>query len=170
MNVAEFNIALRAGEKFPGCPNFALKEFVRSDTATRLGIENTPDNDQQIQNGIYLCQNVLQPTRNHFGAMHVNSWLRSLLLNKAVGGSKSSIHCVGGASDVESAAGVPLPTILHWMYHNVPFTELIAEYFPHGWIHVGIIEGREHEKVLKLKDANHNYTRVDIDYIMELYG
>ena len=38
--------------------NFFLAEFVRSDTALRRGIDNTPD-IQQIMNLKFLCENIL---------------------------------------------------------------------------------------------------------------
>ncbi len=60
--------------------------------------------------------------------------------------------------------------IIEHIYFNLPFTELIAEYFPGGWVHVGIIKGREKEKVLKLKDDKNNYRKLTIEELKELYA
>jgi zinc D-Ala-D-Ala carboxypeptidase len=46
--------------------NFTLKELTKSDTATRLGLDNTPD-DVALENLKTLCEKVLQPVRDHFG-------------------------------------------------------------------------------------------------------
>jgi hypothetical protein len=42
--------------------NFTLKELTKSDTATRLGLDNTPD-EQALENLKTLCEMVLQPVR-----------------------------------------------------------------------------------------------------------
>ena len=52
--------------------NFFLAEFVRSDTALRRGIDNTPD-IQQIMNLKFLCENILQPLRDKFGPIVISS-------------------------------------------------------------------------------------------------
>ena len=57
--------------------NFTLKELTKSDTATRLGLDNTPD-EETIENLKLLCEKVLQPVREHFGkSVTVNSAYRS---------------------------------------------------------------------------------------------
>lgn len=64
--------------------NFTLKELTKSDTATRLGLDNTPD-EQALENLKTLCEMVLQPVREHFGkSVTVNSGYRSPESNAAV--------------------------------------------------------------------------------------
>ena len=79
--------------------NFTLSEMISSQTATRLGIDNTP-NDDQIENLKELCEKVLQPIRDKFGPVRVTSGLRVPELNTAIGGSGSSQHCKGEAADI----------------------------------------------------------------------
>ena len=43
--------------------NFTLNELTKSETATRLDIDNTP-NDEQIESLRLLCENILQPVRD----------------------------------------------------------------------------------------------------------
>ena len=46
--------------------NFSLAELVKSQTATRKGINNEPGT-AEIENLIHLAKNILQPVREHFG-------------------------------------------------------------------------------------------------------
>jgi hypothetical protein len=120
--------------------NFSLKELTKSDTATRLGIDNTPD-AETIDNLKTLCDKVLQPVREHFGkSVTVNSGYRSPESNAAVGGSKTSDHCRGYAADIE-IAGVPNAELAQWIMDNLDYTQLILEFYTQGipdsgWVHV----------------------------------
>ena len=66
--------------------NFTLAELTKSNTATRLGISNTPDKEG-IHKLRLLATELLQPLRNAVGALRVTSGYRSESLNKAIGGS-----------------------------------------------------------------------------------
>tara|TARA_R110002126_G_scaffold159064_1_gene306436 strand:- start:22 stop:486 length:465 start_codon:yes stop_codon:yes gene_type:complete len=120
--------------------NFTLKELTKSDTATRLGLDNTPD-DEALENLKTLCEKVLQPVREHFGkSVTVNSAYRSPESNAAVNGSKSSDHCKGMAADIE-IVGVANPDLAQWIMDNLDFTQLILEFYTQGqpnsgWVHV----------------------------------
>ena len=120
--------------------NFTLKELTKSDTATRLGLDNTPD-DEALENLKTLCEKVLQPVREHFGkSVTVNSGYRSPESNAAVGGSKTSDHCKGQAADIE-IDGLPNPELAQWIMDNLDYTQLILEFYTQGqpnsgWVHV----------------------------------
>lgn len=120
--------------------NFTLKELTKSDTATRLGLDNTPD-EETIENLKLLCEKVLQPVREHFGKpVTINSGYRSPESNAAVGGSKSSDHCKGQACDLE-IEGVSNPDLAQWIMDNLEYTQLILEFYTQGqpnsgWVHV----------------------------------
>jgi hypothetical protein len=45
-------------------PNFSLTEMVKSETALRHGLENTPG-EAEIAAMRLLCEKVLQPVREH---------------------------------------------------------------------------------------------------------
>jgi len=155
--------------KIPGAPNFRYGEFEKSDAAIRLDIDNTPD-DKQWKNIEKLAVRVLQPIRNRFGSIKITSGFRAPELNIAIGGSRWSNHCRGEAADIEPVSGaVELIDILKFIHDNLEFRTLIAEYFPGGWIHVDYREGGN-IKLLKLKDKNHNYEEVTIDYLVGIYG
>jgi zinc D-Ala-D-Ala carboxypeptidase len=121
--------------------NFTLKELTKSDTATRLGLDNTPD-EQALENLKTLCEKVLQPVREHFGkSVTVNSGYRSPESNAAIGGSsKTSDHMRGMAADIE-IVGVANADLAQWIMDNLDYTQLILEFYTQGipdsgWVHV----------------------------------
>ena len=60
--------------------NFSLAELTKSQTATRLGYDNKP-NQMQVLALTKLCENVLQPVRNKF---EIESFMNksSIILSK----------------------------------------------------------------------------------------
>ena len=120
--------------------NFSLHELTKSETALRLDLDNTPD-EEATENLRLLCEKVLQPVRDHYGkGVKVNSAYRSPESNAAVGGSKTSDHCKGQAADIE-IDGVPNPELAEWIQNNLDYTQLILEFYTQGqpnsgWVHV----------------------------------
>lgn len=120
--------------------NFSVHEMTKSEAAIRLGIDNTPA-EAIIDNLRVLCEQVLQPIRDHYGkGVKVNSAYRSPEVNKAVGGSPISDHCKGQAADIE-IPGVPNAELAQWIEANLPYTQLILEFYTQGipdsgWVHV----------------------------------
>ena len=81
--------------------NFKWSEFTKSDTATRLHIQNEITDWEVRDNIKALVEEVLQPLRDSWGGpLFINSGYRSAELNKAVGGVPTSQHTKGEASDV----------------------------------------------------------------------
>jgi len=121
-------------------PNFSLHELTKSETALRLDLDNTPD-EQATKNLRLLCEKVLQPVRDHYGkGVKVNSAYRSPESNAAVGGSKTSDHCKGMAADIE-IPGVANADLAQWIMDNLDYTQLILEFYTpgipdSGWVHV----------------------------------
>ena len=150
--------------------NFKWKEFFKSQTAKRKGIDNIPTDDNIWENLEELVVNVLQPLRDEFGCIRITSGYRSPELNSAIGGSENSNHCFGFAADIEPLKeNVSLMDVIVYIHNILDFRELIVEYFPDGWIHVAYRKG-SNARQLKLKDDNHNYQRVSLEYIKQLYG
>ena len=54
--------------------NFSLRELTRSQTAIRKGIKNEPD-QEQLMNLVALTVKILQPCRDQFGSININSGL-----------------------------------------------------------------------------------------------
>lgn len=107
--------------------NFTLAEMIKSQTAERKGIDNTPG-EQDIQNMLVLAQEVLQPVRDNFGQVTINSGFRCTELNRALGSKDSSQHRVGQAADIE-VAGVSNMELAEWIRDNLQFDQLILEFW-----------------------------------------
>lgn len=118
---------------------FTLEEMILSQTAARRGYDNRPA-EPIVRRLAALCREVLDPAREHLGPLRISSGYRSPALNAAVGGSRSSAHCLGYAADV-----IPLQStkreLAWWLSKNVAFDQLILEFgTPEepAWIHVSI--------------------------------
>jgi len=119
--------------------NFHLNEFIKSSTAERMGIDNSPATTEHLINLSVLAHAILQPVREEFGIIRINSGYRSPALNKAVGGSKTSQHCNGEAADFESTK-ISNPDLAKWISENLIFDQLILEFYDgkdpnSGWVH-----------------------------------
>ena len=118
--------------------NFSLKEMTASQTAERKGINNNP-NDDQITALQKLCENILQPVRDHYATpVTVSSGFRSEDLCEAIGSSKNSQHAKGQAADFE-IFGTPNAELAKWIVENLDFDQLILEYHKLRLIVVGYI-------------------------------
>ena len=81
--------------------NFTLQELIKSDTAIRLDINNNPNSGQIEKLRLALCENILQPVRDHFGRVKVTSGFRSEQLCIKIGSSVNSQHAKAEAADFE---------------------------------------------------------------------
>ena len=122
--------------------NFTLSELTKSDTAIRKGINNNP-NAEQIEKLKALCENILQPVRDHFGRVKVTSGFRSSELCVAIGSSANSQHARAEAADFE-CVGVDNAELADWIKRELPYDQLILEYYTpgepnSGWIHCSYV-------------------------------
>lgn len=136
--------------------NLPLHEVIRSNTALRHNINNTPPQDH-INNLKYLAQTVFQPIRDHFGKpIFVSSGYRSKALNKAIKGSNRSFHSYGMALDLDQDyrnTNIVNAQVFYYIKNTLQFTELIWEFGDDNnpnWVHVAIARGREDEKKIKI--------------------
>jgi hypothetical protein len=132
--------------------NFTLEEMIKSETALRHDMDNTPG-ENEIGNLKLLCEKVLQPVRDHFGkGVKVNSGFRHPDVNAKVGGSRTSDHTRGQASDIE-IPGVPNAELAEWIKDNLEFRQLILEFYTpgvpdSGWVHVSYVAEDNKKEVL----------------------
>ena len=118
--------------------NFSLLELTKSDTAIRKGIDNQPNADQ-VDKLKLLCENILQPVRDHFGRVKVTSGFRSVELCTAIGSSANSQQAKAEAADFE-CIGVDNAELFDWIKLNLEPDQLILEFYTpgepnSGWIH-----------------------------------
>lgn len=164
-NIESVKKEINLDDYIDGAPNFQYIEFVRSNTAKRYNLSNEP-NDLQWKNIENLAINILQPLRNKFGRLRINSGFRSKEVNEKVKGSKTSYHCFGMAADIiPLEKNITNKNLLEYIYNNLKFSELIYEFPPNGWVHVAL-DINNITKELKLKDNKHNYEEVSLDYIL----
>jgi zinc D-Ala-D-Ala carboxypeptidase len=133
-------------------PNFHLSELIASQSATRWGINNTPDEPVK-QSLTALAIHVLQPVRDHFDKpVIVSSGYRSPQLNRIIGGSRTSQHMTGHAADFEIPS-IPNLTVAEWIRDNLSFDQLILEFYTGGntgWIHCSYISNRNRKQILTI--------------------
>ena len=124
--------------------NFSLSEFERSETAERLGIDNSIPNEAQL-NLRTLCVKVLQPLRDLYGKpLTISSGYRCEELNRAVGGVPTSQHRLGEASDVQCEDGAI--KLLHLLEESdIVFDQAILY---RTFLHVSYREGRNRMQVI----------------------
>ena len=131
--------------------NFSLSELTKSDTAIRKGINNNPS-AEQVEKLKALCENILQPVRDHFGRVKVTSGFRSVELCLAIGSSQNSQHAKAEAADFE-CVGVDNAELADWIYKNLEPDQLILEFYTpgepnSGWIHASYVKGTARRQFL----------------------
>lgn len=118
--------------------NFTLEEFLVSQTAERQGIDMTPPEDV-IENLQELVRTCMQPLRDEVGrSIFISSGFRPLALNTAIGGSKTSAHMDGRATDFKVSDQTPYETCKLIEQMDLPYDQVIHEFA--RWIHLGIAE------------------------------
>jgi len=134
--------------------NLSLAEVVRSETAKRLNIDNNPTKEH-LENLKAIAENVFQPIRDHFNCpIHVSSGYRSEDLNRAIRGSKMSLHMQGCALDLDmDFTNVSNTEVFNYIKDNLEFDTLIWEFNNEDgspkWVHVSYIEGKNRKQVIE---------------------
>ena len=125
----------------------SYKEGVYSNTALRLGIDNTP-NDEQLANMELVAEEVFEPLRLWIGGpIKINSFFRSPNLNTAIGGSKTSQHCKGQAIDIDDTFGKATNAeMYHFIKDNLDFDQMIWEFGDNdnpAWVHISYVSAQK---------------------------
>lgn len=138
-------------------PNFTYEEMVKSDTARIRGILNQP-NYHEIDNLTKLCKELLQPIRDVYGKpIIITSGFRNEALNRAVGGSSTSMHRKGLAADIKASKGTnkALWDLIIKLRDEgkIEFDQLIWEKGTKkepAWIHIGLSDKKNRNQILYL--------------------
>lgn len=122
------------------------KEFEHSDTAIRAGLDNTMS-ATQLAKAIEICEKIFEPLRAFVGRpIRINSGFRGGAVNKRIKGSLTSQHMKGEALDLPIGSKE-----FHYIRHNLPFDQLIAEFPIAGeptWVHVSYCKGKNRGQIL----------------------
>ena len=135
--------------------NFTLSRLTYSPTAKQKNISNYPS-EEHYNNLKYLAENVIEKIHDKYPTVKINSCYRGSVLNKAIGGAKTSQHMVGQAVDLE-VPGLSNKELANWIASNVPYDQLILEmHVPvdpnSGWVHVSIKKaGNRKQKLIITK-------------------
>ena len=127
--------------------NVSYKEGVKSNTATRLNIDNTPGPYELSNMGI-LADNLFEPLRKWVGGpIKINSFYRSENLNQAIGGSSRSQHCQGRAIDLDDTFGHKTNAeMFEHIKNNLSYDQIIWEFGDDtnpDWVHVSYVSDSE---------------------------
>ncbi len=119
--------------------HFTLDEFIHSETASKHGIDNTPQTHGDVlENLKALCTELLDPLREKLGKpIKITSGYRCPALNKAVGGVANSQHVLGEAADlsVEGLLDADLAKMV--VESGLPFDQCLLETSgATTWVHV----------------------------------
>ena len=139
--------------------NLSLSEVIRSESAKRNGISNTPT-PEHIENLKALAENIFQPIRDHFKKpIRISSGYRSKELNAKVGGSATSQHSKGQAIDLDNdGTDITNRQIFDFVKDNLPFDQLIYEFGDDdnpNWVHISYNRnGQQRGQVLKAYKLN----------------
>ena len=130
--------------------HISYKEATLSYTAKRKGINNIP-NEYEKTNMQVVAANVFEPLRKWVGGpIKINSFFRSVELNKAIGGSARSQHCQGRAIDIDDTYGhATNAEMFNWVKENLNFDQMIWEFGDDknpDWVHISWVS----------KDQNRN--------------
>lgn len=137
--------------------HFTFSEFERSDTASRLKIDNRLPELAEAHI-VELVDILLDPLREAWGGpLTVSSGYRCPELNRAVGGSETSAHLAGWAADLVPASEDPrgvqglVDFAVEWLTATgLPFDQLIDERSGGSrWLHLGIrnLKGEQRRQV-----------------------
>ena len=133
--------------------HFSIRELSRSETASRKGINNTP-NSAIVGALTALIDNVLDPLREKWGApIIVTSGYRCPALNRAIGGASGSQHTKGEAADIRTLSDSRednMKLLKCLLDSGIEFDQVIAENVDGAgrpdWIHVSFTRSRANRK------------------------
>ena len=115
--------------------HFSLAELTVSEVALRKGLSNLPEGIE-VDNLVRLA-NKLEEVRKVLGKpIMVNSAFRSVEVNAAVGGVKTSQHCVGCAADIKVPGMTPDEVVRAIVASDIQYDQLIREF--DSWTHISI--------------------------------
>lgn len=133
---------------------FTLQELTYSDTAVQKHIDNRPS--KEIESHLIELMETLDSLRSFYGKpIKVTSGYRCKSLNKAVGGSDTSVHMIGYAADLKPCRDTMdtfIRVVKEWAETH-DFDQLLVEKNSKGnrWLHIGLYNN-SHEQRHQVKN------------------
>jgi zinc D-Ala-D-Ala carboxypeptidase len=115
-------------------PHFTLEELTASQSAARLGLDNTPPPEMLAT--LKRTAQLLEEVRALLGKpVLVSSGYRAPAVNRAVGGAQNSAHMLGCAADFSCPSfGSPLDICRAIVRSDIAFDQVIHEF--RAWVHI----------------------------------
>ncbi len=114
---------------------FSLEEMIASQTATRMQINNNP-NEAVIYNLRRTCELMDHVWDVCESPIITSSGYRSSELNRFIGGARNSQHVIGCACDF-TVRGMILDDVMEEIIAaNLPYDQLIREF--DAWLHISV--------------------------------
>lgn len=139
---------------------FTLQELLKSDTAKRKGIDNTPS-FEVVDHLRELTGKILDPLRVAWGKpIRVSSGYRCPKLNAAVKGSATSVHMIGYAADLQTSGSFNKfrDFVVEWFRSTcTKFDQILLERDAKTgaqWIHVGLFDNNGRQRgIIKVMEV-----------------
>lgn len=134
-------------------PHFTLEELTFSETATRLGIDNTPD--KKARQNLEILALGLEHVRELLGTpIYISSAFRCVELNNILKSKPTSDHVKGLAADIKPSGGYTANSIVFAIINSdIPYQQVINEY--NSWVHISFAEsGQAPRKQALIIDQN----------------
>lgn len=134
--------------------HFTLEEMVRSQTASRRSIDNTPP--ASVVGELTRTAAQMEKVRAALGQpVYVTSGFRCSELNIAIGGAPTSAHQSGSAVDFTCVAfGTPYEVAKFLAGSDIKFDQLIYEF--KDWVHISF-DARMRGQVLTIFNSATGY-------------
>lgn len=132
--------------------NFSFEEL----SITTIGIPNDPDRVCK-HHLLLLATYILQPIRDRFGIIKINSAYRSGHVNDLVGGGMNSQHLFGEAADIVSPQA-SLEMVYEWAARNLKYGQIILEDKPEKggrWIHISLPRLGQNQQALVFRNGQY---------------
>lgn len=130
--------------------HITVKEATFSAKAVANKISNIP-NESQLEAMQLVAENLFEPLREWYGKpIKINSFFRSLEVNKLVGGSSTSQHCKGEAIDISAGNKTENKKLFDYVCKNLAFDQCINEY-DLTWVHISYKPKGNRKQVLVIK-------------------
>jgi len=130
--------------------HITIEEATFSAKAVSNKISNVP-NEAQLKAMQLVAEKLFEPLRVWYGKpIKINSFFRSLEVNKLVGGSATSQHCKGEAIDISAGSKSENKKLFDYVCKNLDFDQCINEY-DFTWVHISYKPKGNRKQILVIK-------------------